>query len=800
VCSSDLAQIILQRSLNISGSGTLKLPWAYCLLECMDLVTITDAALGFQKLPVRITAIGENEEGDLELEIEDWPLGSAHATLYPSQISSGFQHNYNVAPGAVSAPVFLEAPVERTTTGLEVYAAVKGGGVNWGGCNVWVSLDGTTYRRVATVNGAARYGTITGPVSGGALPVSTSGQLVNASAADAAALSSLCWVGGATPEYLAYTTATLTGAGAYTLGGLVRGGFGSSAAAAHTTGDPFVRVDDALARSGSLDLGYIGKTIYFKFTSFNLYGAAEESLATVTAYTYTITGNMAALPPSTPTGLAYAAEPFGIRLSCAKNPEPDVVGYEWRTGSTWASATPLEKHGGTSYLWAVQFAGSATVWVAAVDALGNLSTPASMVVTVSAGSLSSFTATLAGTDMQLDYAGVAGAFAIDGYEIRYGDTFATATVVGYFKITRHVRRVDWGGARRWWGVPVDVKGNYGTPTSVDTVVTIPGPVTSTRADVVDNNALLYWSAPATGSLPIDRYEVRKGASWAAGTVVGSNGNSTFTTVFEQQSGTYSYWVAPWDSAGNMGTPVAIPATIAQPPDYILRTQINSSFAGTLTGMYVENGALIGPANTTETFAQHFANNAWASPQDQINAGYPLYIEPSAASGSYDETFDYGAVLPATTITLTLGTTPIVGTVATSVQIYYKTALGDAWTAAAAGAYSVLANNFRYVRVVVTFAGVAGANLISLNSLTLKLANKLKTDSGAGTAAVGGSVVSFNVAFVSADTPLVQPAGSTPLIPVVIYSGGANPTGFTVRLYNTSGADVGGTFSWTARGY
>ena len=38
---------------------------------------------------------------------------------------------------------------------------------------------------------------------------------------DAAALASLVYVGGANPEYLAYTTATLTGAGAYTLGGLV---------------------------------------------------------------------------------------------------------------------------------------------------------------------------------------------------------------------------------------------------------------------------------------------------------------------------------------------------------------------------------------------------------------------------------------------------------------------------------------------------------------------------------------------------------------------------------------------------
>ena len=242
------------------------------------------------------------------------------------------------------------------------------------------------------------------------------------------------------------------------------------------------------------------------------------------------------------------------------------------------------------------------------------------------------------------------------------------------------------------------------------------------------------------------------------------------------------------------------ATIAQPPDYILRTQINSTFTGTLTNMFVEAGQLIGPVDTSESFATHFTSHGWASPQDQISAGYPLYIEPGLASGSYDETFDYGAVLPSSTITVTVGTTAIAGTVTLNAQIYYKTALGDPWTAAPAGTLSVLATNFRYVRALLTFNATAGANLIALNSLTLKLASKLKTDSGAGTAAIGGSAVSFNVPFLSADTPLVQPDGSTPLIPVVIYSGGPNPTGFTVKLYNTSGADVGGTFSWTARGY
>lgn len=506
------------------------------------------------------------------------------------------------------------------------------------------------------------------------------------------------------------------------------------------------------------------------------------------------------LPPAEPYGPSAVAEPFGIRLQCSKSTTADVVRYEWRVGATWSGATVLSADGGTSYLWAVQTFASYTLWVACVDSIGQYSIPVSFSYSLTVPSLSAYSASIVGADLQLDYAGTPGAFAIAGYEVRFGDVFASATVVGYFQITRHIRKVDWSGSRRWWVVPVDVKGNYGTPSSVDTVVTAPGAVTSSRTEVVDNNALLYWAAPATGSLPVDRYEVRKGASWASGTVVGSNGNSTFTAIFEQQAGVYTYWVAAYDSASNSGTPVGIVATIAQPPDYILRTQINSTFTGTLTNMFVEAGQLIGPVDTSESFATHFTSHGWASPQDQISAGYPLYIEPGLSSGSYDETFDYGAVLPSSTITVTVGTTAIAGTVTLSAQIYYKTALGDPWTAAPAGTLSVLATNFRYVRALLTFNATAGANLIALNSLTLKLASKLKTDSGAGTAAIGGSAVSFNVPFLSADTPLVQPDGSTPLIPVVIYSGGPNPTGFTVKLYNTSGADVGGTFSWTARGY
>jgi hypothetical protein len=91
-------------------------------------------------------------------------------------------------------------------------------------------------------------------------------------------------------------------------------------------------------------------------------------------------------------------------------------------------------------------------------------------------------------------------------------------------------------------------------------------------------------------------------------------------------------------------------------------------------------------------------------------------------------------------------------------------------------------------------------LLRANSLSIKLSIKQRGDNGAGIAAIGGTTVNFGYPFLSADTPTVQPNGSVPLIPVVIYAGGVSPTSFIVRLYNLAGTDVGGSFSWTVKGY
>jgi hypothetical protein len=303
VCDASVArtivQILLQRSLNVVKTYTFRLSWAFAMLEPMDIVTLTDLEQGLNKYPVRITSIEEDTDGAMTITAEDFPIGSATATAYPTQSGQGFIHDRNVDPGSINVPTIFEAPAPLTGTGLQIWAACLGTSQYWGGCSVWVSLDGSNYRKMGELNAPSRHGVLSGAISGGSLPVALNGNkaiLTSGSATDASALVTLCYIGGAHQEYLAYQTATLTSAQQYTLTGLVRGAYGTDGTQAHSTSDLFVRCDSQIFKSADLDpTSYVGKTVHLKFTSFNVYGGAEQSLADVTEYTYAVTGAMAAL-------------------------------------------------------------------------------------------------------------------------------------------------------------------------------------------------------------------------------------------------------------------------------------------------------------------------------------------------------------------------------------------------------------------------------------------------------------------------------------------------------------------------
>jgi hypothetical protein len=393
--AKQVAQIILQRALYVRNTYRFQLDWRYGVLEPMDLVTLTDASLGLGKLPVRITEIAEDSDGLLSVKAEDFPLGTASATLYPHDSGQRYQFNLNTVPQNVVTPRFFEAPSSLTTTGLQVWAATGGQTSDpiYGGCRVWVSLDGTTYKAMGVINGSARFGLTTATYAAHAagfdnsdilsVALSANGQLLSGSNADAVSGITLTAVG---QEYLAYTTATLTGTNAYNLT-LVNRGLYSTNPASHASGSAWARIDAAIAKSDDLDMSMVGKTLYFKFTAFNVYGGGEQSLAAVSAYTYTVTGYMTQLPPSNVASLSASTDAaLTITLSWPAVSDLDIGGYEIRDGTTWASATVLGPVKGTTYKLGL-VSGSHTYQVKALDVNGNYSaTAATTSVSISTSS------------------------------------------------------------------------------------------------------------------------------------------------------------------------------------------------------------------------------------------------------------------------------------------------------------------------------------------------------------------------------------------------------------------------------
>lgn len=287
-----VAQQLLQRALYVRNEYEFKLGWKYCLLEPMDIVTLTDAGLGLDKTPVRITEIEEDEEGVLSVKAEDYPVGVYTVSEYPTQPSLGYSADYNVSPGNAHAPVIFEAPLQLTGGEPQIWMATAGGDM-WGGAEVWVSTDGDSYTRVGAVNHKARFGSLTAALPNGAvfdrtntLSVEISaGQMTGGTEQDSRDLLTLCYVDG---EFLAYANAELKGVGRYTLGNLTRGAYGS-AIDSHAAGSQFARVDDTLFKY-PVPRNWIGRTVWVKLVSYNVFSGGIQDLASVPAYSYAIKG------------------------------------------------------------------------------------------------------------------------------------------------------------------------------------------------------------------------------------------------------------------------------------------------------------------------------------------------------------------------------------------------------------------------------------------------------------------------------------------------------------------------------
>lgn len=433
----NVAQVLLQRSLYIRNKYEFTLTLRYSLLEPMDIVTLTESTgTGLNAVPVRITAIEEDGDGNLKFTAEDFPGNVSSFVQYPSQTTGGYVTNYAQDPGDTTALIW-EAPLSLTTSGLEVWIGGGGGSV-WGGADVYVSNDGNSYSKIGTINAPTKLGSLNTVFDAGLDPdqlnvlnvtlTTSNSTLAGGSQADVDSFSTLAYVGG---ELVAYRDAALTAAQTYNLSYIRRGVY-NTPISQHINGTQFARIEPNSFFKIPFTTDRIGQIIYVKLVSFNVFGSGYQLIQDVNAIQYLITGSafLSSLPDITNVHVNYIANLATFYWDAVDDFRQPNIDYEIRIGATFATAQIIA-HVPTPQFTAI---GDGTYWISARYLTGGVSvyssTPADIVVagaTITSNVIASYDESATGWTGSMT-----SGLVIDGTEIKLsasGDILSEADVL-----------------------------------------------------------------------------------------------------------------------------------------------------------------------------------------------------------------------------------------------------------------------------------------------------------------------------------------------------------------------------------
>lgn len=387
------------------------------------------------------------------------------------------------------------------------------------------------------------------------------------------------------------------------------------------------------------------------------------------------------------------------------------------------------------------------------------------------------------------------------YELRVGASWAAGTTIAKTDSISFLWETQTAGNYTVWIRAKDTSGNYSFGSaSVSLTINAPGPVQGLNALIINNMVRLDWSEPLTTSFPISHYKLYKGATFGAAETIG-NVAATIKLLQEQFSGTYTYWVTAVDVHGNEGAEVSITEYVRSPVGFelLFDTVLNPASALTLTNAAVENSEVVAPIVTGRTYTHHFTDNSWNTPQDQITAGYPIYIQPSNASnGIYEQKIDYGSELAGALIVLSYEATWVDGDGTITPTISYSD--DDVSYTDVAGVSSTYGVDFRYVKIKFEIDGDDDTSVVRLKNIRLRLEVEETSDEGiiAAVSTDGsGTTITTNETFLDIieNSISLTYKGSSAYFPSFTISGNT----VSVFLWDTSGNRVSGDVKWALRG-
>lgn len=302
---------------------------------------------------------------------------------------------------------------------------------------------------------------------------------------------------------------------------------------------------------------------------------------------------------------------------------------------------------------------------------------------------------------------------------------------------------------------------------------------------------LTFSWQGIGSKDMSHYEIREGPTWATSQIIAPRAEGTIFYLFYFPGGTRNYMIKAVDRTGNYSVNYA-------------QYQI-SSIASSLANVIVTRD-IISTATLSDVVWQFGAANVYQSislipTQGWDDAGLwddgSLWDVPvSPLSGYFDsEQIDIGTKK---SFMIVLDDAYVMDGAGQTATIRIRTSdNGVDWTAYAtfvAGEY-----NARYFQLRTTLATNNANQNIFVTKFTAQAGDSKLTSLRFTNQVIasGGSTINFGYTYGSAPAVVATPVGASALIVVVTNLTAAS---VTIKIFNTAGADVGGTVNVTVEGY
>lgn len=429
--------------------------------------------------------------------------------------------------------------------------------------------------------------------------------------------------------------------------------------------------------------------------------------------------------------------------------------------------------------------GTQTFTINARDLNGNLSDPAIITYNIlpsydiDSGQIEhTFGNSLTDASLTLSWKEVQTTFGVSSYEIVY-DNIVTIAKTNTLVISPLPN--NWLGTKSFTIKTIDKLGNKSNGITVVIDKIAPKKLVSLNTQIVDGTIMVLWTLPERTSLPVAYVHITKSyLSKTTGLLVTKDvgdKNGTFTTIFEREANTYTYTLTAVDTSGIQGEPSTFDVQVPQPPDYVFNGDFDSIFENkdnslvTLDNAKKQDSFVYLPVDKDITYEQHFLNNNWSTPADQISAQYPIYIQPTLANSYYEEIIDFGQVFSSSQITASVTGNIVTGSVEVLILLDYSID-GVSWHDGMVATSVLQGQNFRFVKVRITANTLdVDKGIYRLEALNIRLDSKLKDDVGimsCNSNSTYGDILDFTKDFALIKSATITPKASTSISAVYLY--------------------------------